>query len=96
MKLLHVADVRNTGVVIQPSMFWLAASPDGLVLDRSKNQISLLEIKCPYTRRNATSRELVKDENFYVELLDGKHVLKDRPPQWVLLTNTIGNGPLWY
>ena len=57
-------------------MFWLAVSPDGLVLDHSKNQIRLLEIKCPYTRRNATSRELVKDENFYVELLDGKFVLK--------------------
>ena len=67
MKLLHVADVRNTGVVIQPSMFWLAASPDGLVLDCSKNQIRLLEIKCPYTRRNATPQDLVKDENFYVE-----------------------------
>ena len=31
LKLRHFVLVHETGLVIQPSLFWLAASPDGLV-----------------------------------------------------------------
>ena len=43
-------DVRETGPVLQPKLFWLAASADGLVSDKSNEdnrQIGLIEIKCP-------------------------------------------------
>ena len=40
--------LRETGLVIQPSLFWLAASPDGVICDNAHNpQIGLIEIKCP-------------------------------------------------
>ena len=32
-KLNHNISVRKTGIVIQPNLFWLSASPDGLVFD---------------------------------------------------------------
>ena len=40
-------DIRETGLVIQPNLFWVAASPDGLVSDKSEDGgIGLIEIKC--------------------------------------------------
>ena len=32
-KLKHVS-VTETGIVIQPLLYWLAASPDGLITDK--------------------------------------------------------------
>lgn len=39
--------VRETALVVQPKLFWLAASPDGLVIEKENenNQVGLLEIK---------------------------------------------------
>ena len=38
----------NVRVVIQPNLFWLAASLDGLVSDHSDSRkVGLIEIKCP-------------------------------------------------
>ena len=40
--------IRETGLVIQPSLFWLAASPDGMVIDQEfSDNPGLIEIKCP-------------------------------------------------
>ena len=49
-------DVRETGLVLQSKLFWLAASPDGLVLDKSNEdvlQIGLIKIKCPQSKKNS-------------------------------------------
>ena len=44
-KLKHVS-VRETGIAIQPLLYWLAASPDGLTTDKSSTPIlGLIEIK---------------------------------------------------
>ena len=49
-------------------MFWLAASPDGMVSDYSyKNEPGLIEIKCPYSKQNSTPAELLADKTFYLE-----------------------------
>ena len=32
--LKHDINVRETGLLIQPNLFWLAANPDGLVSER--------------------------------------------------------------
>lgn len=41
--------VRETVVVVQPNLIWLAASPDGLISDTLKEapHVGLSEIKCP-------------------------------------------------
>ena len=42
-KLKHVS-VGETGVVIQPLLYWLAASPDGLITDESSTPILGLKL----------------------------------------------------
>ena len=75
-KLKHVS-VRETGIVIQPLLYWFAALPDGLITDESSTPIlGLLEIKCPFSKRNLHPQDMFKDKNFYVELLDGMPHLK--------------------
>ena len=47
-------DIRQTGLVLQPKFFWLAASPDGS--DKSNEdvrQMGLIEIKCPKSKKNS-------------------------------------------
>ena len=45
--------VEGTGRLIQPNLPWLSASPDEKVLDQHKvPSQGLLEIKCPYSKRN--------------------------------------------
>ncbi len=69
--------VRETGIVIQPNLFWLGASPDGLVNDNQHDpQYGLIEIKCPRSKRDCTPDEMVSDAKFYVGIEDGKPYLK--------------------
>ena len=76
LKLRQFILVRQTGLVIQPSLFWLAASPDGLVAYQTSDKKLLLKIKCPHTKRHLSPIDLVQDPNFYVNLENGKPVLK--------------------
>ena len=77
-KLRHNVSVRETGVVIQPLLYWLAASPDGLITDESDTPIfGLIEIKCPFFKRNLQPQEMLKDKSCYVKLLDGMPHLKE-------------------
>ena len=57
--------VCETGIVIQPNLFWLGASPDGLVNDNQHDpQYGLIEIKCPRSKRDCTPDEMVSDAKF--------------------------------
>ena len=56
--------ILETRLSVQPCIPWLGASPDGLVLIASKP--CLIEIKCPYTKRNENPNDLVKEETFYI------------------------------
>ena len=43
-------------LALQPKLFWLAASPNVLVSDKSNEdvrQIGLIEIKCPKSKKNS-------------------------------------------
>ena len=51
LKFRHFVLVRGTGLVIQPSLFWLAVSPDALVAYQTNGKKLLLEIICPNTKR---------------------------------------------
>ena len=54
-------------------MFWIVASPDGLVSDRSindENVFRLIEIQCPKSKRYANVNELLEDDSFYIEKIE--------------------------
>ena len=81
--LNRTIDIRETGLVLQPKLFWLAASPDGLVSDKSNEdvrQIGLIEIKCPKSKKNSKINDLVHDQSFYVKYDDGVPLLKKDQP----------------
>ena len=64
-------ELKNCGFIIHPTQGWLGASPDGLVHDpASHNPSDILEIKCPYTKRDVTPKEACQDRDFYCTLED--------------------------
>ena len=76
-------DVRETALVLQPNLFWLAASPDGLVSDKQNEdvrQIGLIEIIFPKSKTDSKINDLVHDQSLYVKYEDGVPVLKKYPP----------------
>ena len=63
LKLNRNVIVRETGLVIQPNLFWLAASPDGMVSDNNESTVfGLIEIKCPISKRNMDPVDIVTDK----------------------------------
>ena len=92
LKLRQFVLVRETDLVIQPPLFWLAVSPDGLVAYQTSNKKLLLKTKCPHTKRHMSPIDLVQDPNFYVNLENGKPVLKKNTFYWILLINSASNG----
>ena len=61
----------------------MAASPDGLVSDKSNEdarQIGLIEIKCPKSKKSGKINDQVHDQSFYVKYEDGVPVLKKEHP----------------
>ena len=75
--LKHDINVRETGLVIQPNLFWLAASTDGLVSDHSDSRkVGIIEIKCPKLKCDYTPQEILQETKFYVHYDDGKLQLK--------------------
>ena len=78
-KLNHSIKCRETGIVIQPKLPWLAASPDGMFINGElNNEIGLIEIKYPWSKRNYTPKELVLDKSFYVKIKNDKPVLRKK------------------
>ena len=75
--------IRETGIIIQPNLFWLVASPVGLISDRSNecsNVIGLVEIKCPKTKKNHKLNQLLNDPSFYIKREEGKIMLDRSHP----------------
>ena len=70
--------IKEVGLIVQPDLFWLGASPDGVVEDMTqKHPLGLLEIKCPYTHRNSNVEKLVEEKSFYIgKNTDGQYFLK--------------------
>ena len=51
-RLLRNVKVKEVGLLIQNQLFWLGASPDGVIFDKQNiPHVGLLEIKCPYTKK---------------------------------------------
>ena len=68
--------IRVCGLVVNPTLPWLGASPDGLVCDPLETSLGILEIKCPYTYRLCTNQEAAADRNFFASMVDGTVTLK--------------------
>ena len=50
--------VKKCGFIIHPEKGWLGASPDGKVTDPVSDQPdSIIEVKCPYSKREVTPEE---------------------------------------
>ena len=77
-RLMRNVKIREVGIIIQTKLFWLGASPDGVIFDKQNiPHIGLLETKCPYTKRNSSIEDIVNDNKFYIGLTpDGKPYLK--------------------
>ena len=69
--------VRPSGFIIHPDSGWLGASPDGIITDPAcQHSTGLLEVKCPYSKRDKSPQEACSDSNFFCELIDSKVILK--------------------
>ena len=76
-KLKRPVEIREAGIIIQSQLFWLGASPDGVIFDKKIQEIGLLEIKCPYNKRNLSIESIITDKTFYIALnKDKKPYLK--------------------
>ena len=80
MVTLLMLDLKYVAVqgslVVNPSLPWLGASPDGLVYDPNEPSLGLLEVKCPYTHRLSTIKEAASDPNFFAQIHKGKVTVK--------------------
>lgn len=65
-------------MVIFLSMFWFEGSFDGFVIDLCFlfGKIGIIELKCLEGKKNYILQEVMEDELFYIELVDGKFNLK--------------------
>ena len=80
----HGISVKKCGFIIHPVKGWIGASPDGRVTDLAANKpLGLIEVKCPYTKREMTPMEACKDPNFYCKVIDGRDIcLKTNHPYY--------------
>lgn len=64
MQDLHAdLNVAASGLIINPELPWIGASPDGVVTC-SCHEPGMLEIKCPFSAKDRTLRECAKDSRF--------------------------------
>eukprot|EP00117_Sycon_ciliatum_P014839 scpid81162/ scgid14934/ len=70
--------VRPSGLVINPALCWLGASPDGLVSDfnESAGHRGLVEVKCPYKYRHQRIENVCTDKLQSLEMVNGVPTLK--------------------
>ena len=60
---------EDTDLLIQPNLPWLGASSDEKGLDQQEIlSQGLLEIKCPYSKRDCHTHELVRTDDFHIGL----------------------------
>ena len=58
-------------------MFFLGASPDGVVIDSSEKVVCLVEVKCPFNAQEKTVEEACSDiRSFCSEIIDQQPCLK--------------------
>ena len=70
--------VHKCSLVVNPSVPWLRASPDGLVKGPAEqNSFVLLEIKCPYTQNFYIVEDACSDSSLLTKIKTGLVTLKE-------------------
>ena len=72
--------VRECGLVVNPTLPWLGASPDGLICDPTESTLGILEVKCPYTYRLCMVQEVARESHFFANVIDDTVTLKRSHP----------------
>ncbi|CAH3041498.1 unnamed protein product [Pocillopora meandrina] len=87
----------NFGLVISMDAPYLAASPDGKVIDPGcSDQFGLSEVKCPETKYLVTPLDACSDSSFFMEEVDGKPKLKRTHKYYVQVQGLMGvTGAKW-
>ena len=63
--------MQKCGFIVHPEKGWLEASPDGCVSDPTSTfPDRLIEIKCPYSKREMTPEEACANRRFCCKLVD--------------------------
>ena len=83
-------NIHCCGLVVNPSLPWLGASPDGLVHDPSEPSLGLLEVKCPYAHRLSTIEDAASDPNCFATLHEGKVTLKQSHKHYYQVQGQMG------
>lgn len=85
----RAVSVLDCGLFIDGRRPWLAASPDGIVVDGDTGRRLLcLEVKCPYKHRNRSVEDACRDDPaFCLQLLDEDGRRPGEPPVYALKTS---------
>ena len=62
---------EDSGFVIHPEHNFIGASPDGLVSCSCCGE-GIIEIKCPYSKKDTSIEEALLDKKFYLREVDGE------------------------
>ena len=72
-KLNRPLKIKEAGIFIQSQLFWLVASPDGVIFDKKLQEIGLVESKCPYNKRNSLLKILLLTKRLILPLTKMKN-----------------------
>ena len=89
--------VFKSGLVVSMASPFLAASPDGKVIDRGCSKpFGLVEVKCPYSKFHVSPLETCADERFFAENVNGKPRLKRGHQYYFQIQGQLGiTGASW-
>ena len=89
--------VFKSGLVVSMASPFLAASPDGKVIDRGCSKpFGLVEVKCPYSKFHVSPLEACADETFYAENVNEKPRLKRGHQYYFQIQGQLGiTGASW-
>ena len=83
----YVAETSNTtvqksGFIIHAENGCLGATPDGRVHAKASHSDSILEVKCPYSKREVSPDQACNDSAFCCELIQDEVRLKKSHPYY--------------
>ena len=82
--------VCTCGLVVNPSLPWLGASPDGLVEDPSEKGFRCLKVKCPFTHHFFTVEVACSNLSFFATIANGKVTLKQDHKHYYQIQGQMG------
>ena len=89
--------IFDAGISVHPSFPYLGVTPDGKLLDPSSAQtFGLLEIKCPFSKRNETLEQAVANKDFYITKTADKFCLKETHAYYIQVQGQLAiTGLTW-